>query len=108
MTKTLYALICPVFVLLTSFTTTACRAATPMTQAEREDYLRRLDKILPPLPSWDEWQRKTGALPPDFNSLPKINELPDPLIFLDGRPVRTASDWERRRQEISDLSQKYE
>lgn len=83
------------------------QSSAPMTTAERQEYLRKLVEILPPVPSWTEWQQKTGTLPPDFNSLPKQNELPDPMKFLDGRPVRTAADWEARRKEISELSQKY-
>jgi len=75
---------------------------------QREQYLQKLAGILPAVPSWTEWQKRTGALPPDFNSLPKQNMLPDPLTFLDGRPVTTAARWEDRRKEISDLSQKYE
>ncbi len=29
--------------------------------------------------TWDEWVKRTGALPPDFQSMPSISELPDPL-----------------------------
>jgi dienelactone hydrolase len=83
-------------------------SGTPMTTAERQQYLQKLEQTLPPVPSWTAWQQRTGTLPPDFNSLPRQNPLPDPLTFLDGRPVRTAADWEARRQEISELSQKYE
>jgi pimeloyl-ACP methyl ester carboxylesterase len=108
MTKFRSPLLYSVPLLLASLATAPCRAASPMTQADREEYLRKLEQILPPLPSWNAWQQKTGALPPDFNSLPKVNGLPDPLTFVDGRPVRTAADWEERRKEISDLSQKYE
>jgi hypothetical protein len=50
---------------------------------------------------------KTNALPPDFNSLPKENGIPDPLTFMDGRKVKTAADWAARRKEIDELSQKY-
>jgi pimeloyl-ACP methyl ester carboxylesterase len=95
-----------IFVLLVS--PALCQSSKPMTTAERQDYVQKLVQILPAVPTWTEWQQKTGALPPDFNSLPKHNDLPDPLTFLDGRPVRTAADWEARRKEISELSQKYE
>jgi hypothetical protein len=78
------------------------------TQAKREQYLQKLEQILPPVPSWTEWQQKTGALPPDFDSLPKQNELPDPLTFLNGKKVRTAADWDARRREIQQLSERYE
>jgi pimeloyl-ACP methyl ester carboxylesterase len=79
-----------------------------MSVQQRQQYLEKLEKILPAVPTWTTWQQKTGTLPPDFNSLPKHNELPDPLTFLDGRPVRTAADWAKRRQEILQLSEKYE
>jgi hypothetical protein len=28
-------------------------------------------------------------IPPDFDAFPKVNGLPDPLKFLDGKPVRS-------------------
>src|SRR5215207_8860135 len=42
--------------------------------------------------TWDEWVRRTGALPPDFDSMPSIADLPDPLLMHENgrtRPVRT-------------------
>jgi dienelactone hydrolase len=95
-------------IIVVSLTTAFGQSATPMTTADRQEYLQKLVQILPPVPSWTAWQEKSSALPPDFNSLPKDNGLPDPLAFLDGRPVRTSADWEARRKEISELSQKYE
>lgn len=57
--------------------------------------------------TWEEWVKRTGALPPDFRSMPSIPELPDPLMMREGgrtRLVRTVADWEtqkkRLRQEI--------
>ena len=79
----------------------------PMSTAERQDYLQKLLQILPQDPPFDEWLKKTNALPPDFNSLPRHNGLPDPLTFLDGHTVTTAAQWPARREEISKLSQKY-
>lgn len=79
-----------------------------MTPDERSDYLAKLLKILPPVPSFQQWLDKTGELPPDFDSLPRINGLPDPLTFLDGRTVKTAADWRARRTEIWQLYQKYD
>jgi hypothetical protein len=32
---------------------------------------------------------------------------PDPLVFLDGRKVRTKQEWEKRKKEITDLSHHY-
>lgn len=49
-----------------------------------------------------------SAPEPDFDTLPRSNLLPDPLRFLDGRPVQnTAADWAARRAEILALFEKY-
>jgi hypothetical protein len=82
--------------------------ANAMTPAERRQYLAKLQQILPPVPSFQAWLEKTGELPPDFDSLPRVNGLPDPLRFLDGRPVRTPREWRSRRAEIGQLFEKYD
>ena len=82
--------------------------ALPMSEQERREYRDKLLKILPPAPQFQQWLDKTDELPPDFDALPRINGLPDPLKFLDGRPVRNASDWKSRREEIGQLYQKYD
>ncbi len=79
----------------------------PMTSGERQEYEHKLLEILPPDPSFEAWLKKTNSLPPDFNSLPRHNSLPDPLEFLDGHKVTTAAQWPARRAEISQISQKY-
>lgn len=78
-----------------------------MSEQDRSEYRAKLLKILPPDPPFDEWLKQTNALPPDFNSLPRQNSLPDPLTFLDGHKVATAAQWPARREEISNLSQQY-
>jgi hypothetical protein len=78
-----------------------------MTTEQRQEYRDQLLKILPPDPTFDAWIKKTNALPPDFNSLPRQNLMPDPLTFLDGHKVTTAAQWPARREEISKLQQKY-
>jgi pimeloyl-ACP methyl ester carboxylesterase len=82
--------------------------ASPMSEQERREYRDKLLKILPPAPQFQQWLEKTGELPPDFDALPRMNGLPDPLKFLDGRPVRSAADWKARRAEIWQLYQKYD
>jgi cephalosporin-C deacetylase-like acetyl esterase len=79
-----------------------------MTPQERKAYLDKLVQILPPVPSFNAWLQRTGELPPDFDALPKINGLPDPLRFLDGRVVKTSDDWKARRAEIYALEQQYD
>ena len=82
--------------------------ARAMTPEERREYLAKLQEILPDVPSFREWLQKTGELPPDFDALPRINGLPEPLRFLDGRAVRTAREWQSRRTEIRQLFEKYD
>jgi pimeloyl-ACP methyl ester carboxylesterase len=84
------------------------RPAWTMTEAERRQYLEKLLETLPDVPSFNQWLQKTAELPPDFDALPKVNGLPDPLKFLDGRPVRTAAEWRLRRAEIRQLYEKYD
>jgi hypothetical protein len=51
--------------------------------------------------SWEDWVRRTGELPPDFDAMPSIPGLPDPLVMHAGGPpvpVTTAAQWTRQRQ----------
>src|SRR5271157_1839975 len=96
-------LVCLTLVLLA-----AGRPAWSMTEAERRQYLGKLLQTLPEVPSFNQWMKKTGEIPPDFDAFPKVNALPDPLKFLDGRPVRTAAEWRARRAEIRQLFEKYD
>lgn len=51
--------------------------------------------------TWEEWVKRTGALPPDFQSMPSIPELPDPMMMRENgrmRTVRTAGDWEIQKK----------
>ena len=49
--------------------------------------------------TWDEWLRRSGELPPDFDRLSSTPGLPDPLMTERG-PVRTRAEWERQRPEL--------
>ncbi|HTB63607.1 MAG TPA: alpha/beta hydrolase family protein [Opitutales bacterium] len=94
--------------------TTLAHPLQAMTDQERQDYLRRLLQILPPVdatantPSFNDWLATSKQLPPDFDALPRHNALPDPLQFLDGHFVKTTAEWPARRQEIIDLEEKYQ
>src|SRR5436853_7612161 len=79
-----------------------------MTRRERRQSLEKLLQTLPDVPSFKQWLERTGEIPPDFDAFPKINGLPDPLKFLDGRAVRTAAEWKARRTEIRQLLEKYD
>ena len=78
-----------------------------MTEKERRLYREHLLKILPEVPTFTAWLAKKDELPPDFDTFPKSNGLPDPLRFLDGRPVRSVQDWTARRAEIRQLFEAY-
>jgi len=92
----------------TLFVLSALLPLHALTTEQRRDYLTKLQAILPAVPSFQRWLDKTGELPPDFDALPRVNGLPDPLKFLDGRPVRTPADWTARRAEIRQLFEKYQ
>lgn len=77
-------------------------------QSDREAYFERFTEFMPASAEFDAWQERTGELPPDFSALPRINGLPDPLQFLDGREVRSIDDWNQRRAEILELEELYD
>lgn len=78
-----------------------------MSIEQRQEHLNWMLNNLPEVTSWNEWQRETGELPPDFDALPRANYLPDPFQFLDGRTVDMPSDWPSRRAEIRQLFEKW-
>ncbi len=58
--------------------------------------------------TWGDWLDRTGELPPDFDELPSLPFLPDPLILDEGGkniPVRTMEQWKEKREEIKKLAQ---
>ena len=82
-------------------------AAAPAPPTDRQKEL--LDQILHTLPKsepWERWLKSTGEMPPDFDKLPGIPFLPDPLLFANGRRA-TWSDWSKRREELLGLFQHY-
>lgn len=95
----------------------------------RQQYLERLLKVTPDdltVPSgdqlpgtppahispedflWHDWLKRTGELPPDFDQLPSLPFLPDPLIIDEGGkniPVETMAQWAMKREEMKQLAQ---
>ncbi len=81
----------------------------------RKEALDILLKVLPPTRtditgrisaqdrSWEDWVRRTGELPPDFETLPSISALPDPLLSVEGgkaTPIKTPEQWQRQKRWI--------
>jgi len=80
----------------------------------RKQYLEEIQKILPHTTSdqltgrisafdkdWEGWVQRTGELPPDFDSMPSVPGLPDPLLLHeDGKtvPITTMEQWQRQRR----------
>ncbi|HEX8039435.1 MAG TPA: dienelactone hydrolase family protein [Chryseosolibacter sp.] len=51
--------------------------------------------------TWMDWLSRTGELPSDFDALPSIPFLPDPLLIDEGRqniPVKDMSQWKGQRE----------
>jgi dienelactone hydrolase len=79
----------------------------------RKRYLEELRKVLPQTrllgdnerinvfdKSFEQWQKRTGELPPDFDNMPSEAELPDPLVFMEnGRmtAVTNIEQWEKKK-----------
>jgi dienelactone hydrolase len=82
----------------------------------RKRYLETLQEILPRTTAneltgrmnggdknWEDWVTRTGELPPDFESMPSNNFLPDPLVRMEGAsgtPITTLEQWGRERQRL--------
>ena len=93
----------------------------------RQDYLKQLKAALPQdryttpddsfyqfpgtLPphvspddcTWTDWLNRTGELPPDFDQMPSLPFLPDPLVLDEGGkniPVTTMEQWNEKREQL--------
>lgn len=54
--------------------------------------------------TWMDWVQRTGELPPDFEKLPSIPQLPNPLVADEGgknMPITTQEQWEKQRRYIA-------
>ena len=60
-----------------------------------------------PTPMFTEWEARFNVPRPDFDALRTIAGLPPLLEFYDGRPVRTADQWQERRSELRRLLCEY-
>jgi len=78
-----------------------------MSLAERRAYRDKLLEIIPEVDAFNAWLAETDELPPDFDALPRMNQLPDAFRFLAGQRVETPTDWQARRAEILALFEKY-
>jgi dienelactone hydrolase len=60
--------------------------------------------------TFQDWLDRTGELPPDFDSMPSIPFLPDPLVIDEGGkniPVENLSQWKEKREWMKEQLQRY-
>ena len=60
--------------------------------------------------TWADWLKRTGELPPDFNAMPTIPLLPDPLMMTKGdvkTPITTSEQWKEQKGWIREQAQKW-
>lgn len=93
------------------FAAVVCEAADA---ARRQQYLNDLRRNLPPSyrndttrlsaheKAWEDWQERTGELPPDFETMRSQAFLPDPL-----EGVKTKADWPARRKWIREQHEQW-
>lgn len=51
--------------------------------------------------TFQDWLERTGELPPDFDNMPSIPFLPDPLVMDEGGkniPIKTKEQWNEKRK----------
>jgi dienelactone hydrolase len=98
-------------VLIIALAVTAHAQATDSRRQTLEELLGILRPSRPPANgrinavdrTWEDWVRRTGELPPDFDAMPSIPELPDPLLLREnGRTVRVTTPelWERQKRTL--------
>lgn len=58
--------------------------------------------------SWEEWQKRTGELPPDWKQFKPNAFPPDPLTDLDsGAAITTQAQWQSQRERVRALYQQW-
>ena len=74
------------------------------TDAKRLATLEQLRHVLAESPEWEAWLGKSGELPPDFDAMPSMPLLPDPLLWNEGtadeKPLQSPEEWPARRAEL--------
>ncbi len=79
---------------------------------KQKEVLEKLLSLLPPDrtingrvsfldATFQDWLKRTGELPPDFDRMPSIPFLPDPLVIDEGGkniPVTTMAQWKEKRE----------
>ena len=84
----------------------------PIDSAKQKAMLNKIISLLPPERTQNgtvsfldsgfvDWVNRTGELPPDFDQMPSIPFLPDPLVLDEGGkniPITTMAQWKEKRE----------
>jgi dienelactone hydrolase len=68
--------------------------------ARREAYLEVFQRMVTPSAEWTVWQEETGELPPDWEAMPMLADLPSPLSRWTGEAwtaIDSAAEWPAHR-----------
>jgi dienelactone hydrolase len=60
--------------------------------------------------TWEEYLKRTGELPPDFDAMPSLAHLPDPLLLRKGGrtiPVTSKELWEEQKKWIRQQTEQW-
>jgi pimeloyl-ACP methyl ester carboxylesterase len=60
--------------------------------------------------TWEDWVKRTGALPPDFDAMPSNPGLPDPLVLREnsgGISITSQELWNRQKNWILSQAEKW-
>jgi len=107
--KKLYFYFLLIFIL---FSKIILAQSTETSLAKRRSFLKQILSVLPPErpdrgrvspldATWQDWLNRTGELPPDFDAMPSIPFLPDPLVLDEGGkniPIKTMEQWQEKRE----------
>lgn len=121
-----YILLWGCFLMLLSLQTTAASFSHKNNPAgsDTSKRIQNLKKILEVLPpdrvsngrvsyldeTFNDWLERTGELPPDFDKMPSIPFLPNPLVIDEGGkniPVKTTEQWKQKREWMKNQLQYY-
>lgn len=94
---------------------------TVIDSAKQKADLELILKVLPPDrtnngrvsfldETFTDWLHRTGELPPDFERMPSLPFLPDPLVLDEGGlniPVKTKDQWNEKREWMKEQLKKY-
>ena len=75
-------------------------------EKQPSELLSEMKHYLLPSEYWNDWLKETGELPPDFDRMPSVPHLPDPLDFL-GHKITQKSEWRIQRKRILEAYRYY-